>query len=225
MSARAIDLLGAGSGIAFVALELIGFGLGGSLHQLTVTSSTADVASAIATTASTASWISAYLSVLGYGAFLAFAVWASTRVGGGSLARAAATSYATLCIASLAVVDALAYRAGNGLTVPMARTLSAVNEALFVTTWFVMAFFLLATGVAALREARRLVGSTAVAAGLFTLLATAVSINSVGQLSTLVFFVWVIGASIGLGLRHSRPARRSQVTPALADGRLRGGEA
>lgn len=202
MSARATDLLGAGSGIAFVLLELVGFGLGGSIHQVTVASSSADVANAIAKTASTASWTGSYLDVLGYGAFLAFAVWASARLGGGSLARAAATSYATLCIASLAVVDALAYRAGKGLTVPMARTLSTVNEALFVTTWFVMAFFLLAIGVAGVGQAQRVVGWTAVAAGLFTLTATAISINTVGQLSTLVFFVWVIGASIGLGRRH-----------------------
>lgn len=205
MSARASDLLGAGSGAAFVLLELVGFGLGGSTHQLTVTSSTADVASAIAGTASTASWVGAYLDVLGYGAFLAFAVWASARLGGGSLACAAATSYATLSIASLAVVDALAYRAGKGLTVPTARALSTVNEALFVTTWFVMAFFLLAIGLPALDQGRRLVGWAAVGAGVFTLVATAISVNTVGQVSTLVFFVWVIGASIGLGTRRSIP--------------------
>lgn len=144
--------------------------------------------------------------MLGYGAFLAFAVWASTSLGGGSLARAAATSYATLCIASLAVVDALAYCAGNGLSVQMARTLSTVNEALFVTTWFVTAFFLLAIGLPALHQRRRIVGWTAVAAGLFTLLATVISINTIGQLTTLVFFVWVIGASIGLAWRRSAPA-------------------
>jgi hypothetical protein len=206
VTTRASDLLGAGSGITFVLLELVGFGLGGSIHQLTVTSSTADVARAVATTASTASWIGAYLDVLGYGAFLAFAVWAATRLGDESLARAAATSYATLSIASLAVVDALAYLAGNGLTVPVARALSTVNEALFVTTWFMMAIFLLAIGVPALWQARRILGWTAVAAGLFTLVATAISIDTVGQMSTLVFFAWVIGASIGLVRRQSTSA-------------------
>lgn len=206
MSARAGDLLGAGAGVAFVLLELVGFGLGGSIHQLTVTTSTADVASAIASTASAASWVGAYLDVLGYGAFLVFAVWAANRLGGGSLARAAATSYATLGIASLAVADALAYRAGKGLTVQAARALSTVNEALFVTTWFLLAFFLFAVGVTALRGTRRVIGGTAVAAGLYALVATAVSIDTLGQLSTLVFFVWVIGASIGLARRHSTPA-------------------
>lgn len=206
MSARAGDLLGAGAGVAFVLLELVGFGLGGSIHQLTVTSSTAHVASAIASTASAASWVGAYLDVLGYGAFLVFAVWAADRLGGGSLARAAATSYATLGIASLAVADALAYRAGKGLTVQAARALSTVNEALFVTTWFLLAFFLIAVGVTALRGTRRVIGGTAVAAGLYALVATAVSIDTLGQLSTLVFFVWVIGASIGLARRHSTPA-------------------
>jgi hypothetical protein len=206
MSARTTDLVGAAAGIVFVLLELVGFGLGGSIHQLTVTSSTADVASAIGTTASTTSWIGAYLDVLGYGAFLAFAVWASTRLGGGSLARAAATSYVTLGIASLAVVDALAYRAGKDLTAATARALSTVNEALFVTTWFMMAFFLLAIGVPAVRQGRRVLGWTAVAAGLFTLVATAISIDTVGQMSTLVFFAWVAAASIGLVRHRSTPA-------------------
>jgi hypothetical protein len=204
VTTRAHNLYGAGAGILFVLLELVGFGLGGSTHQLTVTSSTAEVANAIANTATTASWIGAYLDILGYGAFLVFAVWAAATMGGGtigSLTRATATSYATLSIASLAVIDAIAYRAGHHLTVQLAQALSTINEALFVTTWFVMAFFQLATGVLALRQARRTIGWSAVATACFTLIATAISINTLGQLSTLLFFAWVISASLALGRR------------------------
>lgn len=208
MSTRAQDRLGAGAGVAFVLLELVGFGLGGSTHQLTVTTSTADVANTIAKTASTASWVGAYLGMFGYGAFLVFAIWAAANAGSGwlgSVARAAATSYATLSIASLAVIDAIAYRAGHGLSVQLARALSTVNEALFVSTWFVMAFFLLATGVLALGGASRVLGWTAVGCGFFTLLATAISVDNLGQLSTLVFFAWVVGVSLALGRRRDNP--------------------
>jgi hypothetical protein len=104
--------------VAFVVLGLAGLGLGGSIHQLTISSSNGHLAQVLAKPAPTRSWIGAYLELSSFGCFLAFAVWASAKLGGGALgqfARAAGTSYATVSIASLAVVDALSYRAGKGI--------------------------------------------------------------------------------------------------------------
>lgn len=201
MTTHAQDRLYAGAGIAFVLLGLVGFALGGSTHQLTATSSLVNIGNAIGKPAGTLSWVGAYLDMLSFGAFLAFSVWASAKLGGGtlgSITRAAATSYATLSIASLAVMDTIAYRAGHGLTTQLARTLATTDEALFVGTWFLIAFFLLAAGAQALATPSRAVGWAAIACALFTLLTTAISANQLGQLSTLLFFAWVVGASIAL---------------------------
>jgi len=138
---------------------------------------------------------------------------ACARLGGGllgQLGRATATSYATLSVASLAVVDTIAYRAGHGLNTQLARTLITANEALFVGTWFFIAFFLLTAGALALTTASRVLGWSAIGIALFTLTATAISINNLGQLSILLFFAWVVGASVALG----RSARARATAPA-----------
>ena len=209
MSDRAQDSLFAASGIAFVVLELAGVGLGGSTHQLTVTSNAATIAQTLGKPASTVSWVGAYLDLLSFGAFLAFAVWVCATLGSGllgQLGRAAATSYATVSVVSLAVMDTIAYRAGHGLSVSLARTLVTANEAIFVATWFLMAFFMLTLGALALRSAHRALGGTAIAIALFTLVATAISVNNLGQLSILLFFGWIIGASVTLGRAKRAPA-------------------
>lgn len=202
MNARRERRLFATCGVIFVLFELVGFGLGGSTHQLSVSSSTVKIAATLATPASPVSWVGAYLDILSFGAFLAFATWTCATLGGGGLlgtvGGAMATSYATLSIASLAVMNAVAYRAGHGLNIQLARALITTNEALFVGTWFLMAFFLLATGSLALHGSRPLLGWSAVAIALFTLLATALSVTGVGQLSVLLFFAWIISASISL---------------------------
>jgi hypothetical protein len=76
-----------------------------------------------------------------------------------------------------------------------------VNEALYVGSWFLIAFFLLAAGASALGSARRGLGWSAVGIALFTLLATAVSVNDLGQFGILLFFVWVVYASVSLARR------------------------
>ena len=202
MKERTQDRLFAACGIGFVVLELVGFGLGGSTHQLTVSSSATKISNTLATPADTVSWVGAYLDLLGFGAFLAFAVWACAKLGGsllGQVGRAAGTSYVALSVASLAVQDTIAYRAGHGLSTQLARTLVTANEALFVGSWFLIAFFLLAAGALALGAARRALGWSALGIALFTLVTTAISVNNLGQLSILLFFAWTLGASIALG--------------------------
>jgi hypothetical protein len=204
MIARTQDRLFAACGIAFVALELGGVAIGGKTHHLTVSSSATQVANALAKPATTLSWVGGYLELLSFGFFLAFAVWASGKLGGGLLgqiARAAGTSYATLSVASLAVIDAISYRAGHGINVQLGRALVSVNGALYVGSWFLIAFFLLAAGASALGSARRRLGWSAIAIALFTLVGTAVSVTGVGQFGILLFFVWIVWASVSLSRR------------------------
>jgi hypothetical protein len=213
MNGRTHDRLFAACGIAFVALELIGVAIGGKSHHLTVSSSATQIAQALSKPAGTLSWVGGYMELLSFGFFLAFAVWACSKLGGGlvgQIARAAGTSYATLSVASLAVVDAISYRAGHGLSVQLGRTLVSVNEALYVGSWFLIAFFLLAAGAGALGAARRGLGWSAIGIALFTLLATAASINGIGQFGILLFFAWVVYASVSLA-RGARVATGAAV--------------
>jgi hypothetical protein len=214
MNGRTHDRLFAACGIAFVALELVGVAIGGKSHHLTVSSSASQVARALTKPVGTLSWVGGYLELVSFGFFLAFAVWACAKLGGGVLgqiARAAATSYVTLSVASLAVIDAISYRAGHGISVGLGRTLVSVNEALYVGSWFLIAFFLLAAGASALGSARRGLGWSAVGIALFTLLATAVSVNDLGQFGILLFFAWVVYASASL----ARPTRAATSAVAL----------
>jgi hypothetical protein len=212
MIGRTQDRLFAACGIASVVLELAGFGIasaGGRTHNLTISSSAAQIAHALAKPSGNLVWVGAYLELLSFGAFLAFAVWACAKLGGGLLGAiggAAGTSYATLSVASLGLADAIAYRAGHGLGVQLGSTLVTVNEALYVGTWFLSTFFLLATGALALTSGRRALGWSAVGIALVTLVATAVSVESVGQFSVLLWLAWIVYASIVLARGERAPA-------------------
>lgn len=213
MNERKHDLLFAACGIAFVVLDLLGAIIattGGKTHNLTISSTPTDIAHAVANPAGTAVWIGAYLEFLSVGAFIAFAVWACLKLGGGLLggiAGAAATGYATAMIASLAIMAALAHRAGHGISVPLATTLVTVNEALYVSTWFLSAFFLLAAGTLALSAARRALGWSAIALAVVTLIVTAISVDGVGQFSVMLWFAWIVYASIAIARGRRAPAR------------------
>src|SRR2546429_15152 len=213
MNDRTQDRLFAGCGIAFVVLTLVGAGiatLGGKTHNLTISSTSAQIAHAIAKPAGTAVWIGAYLEFLSVGAFLAFAVWACMKLGGGllgAIGRAAATGYATAIVASLAIMAALAHRAGHGIGVQLATTLVTLNEALYVGTWFLSVFFLLAAGWLALSGARRVLGWSAIGVAAITLIGTAISLENLGQLSGLLWLAWIVYASIALARGKHAPAR------------------
>ena len=79
--------------------------LAGKTHNLTVSSTTAQIAHALAKPVRISVWVGAYLALLRVGAFLAYVVWATAKLGGGllgAIARAAGTSYATVTIVSSA---------------------------------------------------------------------------------------------------------------------------
>jgi hypothetical protein len=217
MNDRTHDRLFAGCGIAFVVLELVGTIIamvGGKTHNLTISSTPAQVAHAVAKPAGTAVWIGAYLEMLSVGAFLAFAVWACVKLGGGllgAIGRAAATGYATAILVSLAIMAGLAYRAGHGIGVQLATTVVTLNEALYVGTWFLSVFFLLATGALALSGARRALGWSAMGVAALTLIGSAVSVENIGQFTVMLWFAWIVYASIALARGKRVPARATAV--------------
>jgi hypothetical protein len=204
MKQRTQDLLFAACGIASVVVLLAGVGIGaaGDREFATATSSTAQVTKALATPAGNAVWTGAYMELLSFGFFIAFAVWACTKLGGGvlgSIGRAAATAYTTLGVASLCLMGAIEYRAGHGVGLQLGRTLITLNEALYIGTWFLAVFFLLAVGPLALASGRRLLGWSAIATAAITLVTTAASFDNLGQMSNLLWLAWIVAASIALG--------------------------
>src|SRR5262249_31092026 len=166
--------------------------------------------------AGTAVWAGAYVELLSFGLFLAFAVWATAKLGGGllgSIGRATATAYATLSVASLCLMGAIEYRAGHGMGLQLGTALITVNEALYVGRWSLAAFSLLAVGPLALASGRRVLGWTAVATAAITLVTTAVSLDNLGQMSNMLWLAWIVGASVALA-RGERESVETAVLPA-----------
>ena len=210
MNERVHDRLFAACGIASVALMLAGVGIGatGGRQFATITSSPAEIADAIAQPAGAAVWAGAYLELLSFGCFLAFAVWACAKLGGGLLgqiARAAATSYATVSVASLAVMDTIAYRGGHAMDLQLGTALITLNEALYVISWFLSAFFLLAAGPLALQAGQRALGWSAIAVATIILVLTPLSLDNLAQLANFLWLIWIAGASVTLALRRAAP--------------------
>jgi hypothetical protein len=214
MNERTQDRLFAACGIASVVLDQAGASIssaGGSIISLTLSSSPAQVADALAKPADSLVWVGAYIQLLSFGAFLAFAAWAARKLGGGLLGqvmRAAGTSYATLSIASLCVLDAIEYRAGHGMSAQLATALHTVNEALFVGTWFLTVFFLLAAAALALPSGRRALGWSAVGVALITLVATALAVDVI---SIMLWSVWIVFAGIALARGERTPTRAAAI--------------
>lgn len=211
MNDRSHDRVFAGLGILSVVLMFASVALGGPTRMLTISSSASHIADAISKPAGTAAWTGAYIELLSFGCFVAFAIWACGKLGGGLLgqiARSFATSYATVSIVSLGVMDAITYRAGKGMSVQLASSLVTVNEALFVCTWFLAVFFLCAVAPLARASGRRYLGGSALAIAALMLVTTAVSLDNAAQLAFTFWSVWIVAASItlGRGPRAERPA-------------------
>lgn len=207
------DRLFASSGITSIVLTMVGAitaMVGGKTHELMVSTSTAKLSADLAQPATTASWIGAYVELIGCVLFLVFAVWACAKLGGGiwgTVGVAAATAYTAVTVASLALMDAISYRAGKGVDLGLAKVLVTLNEALYVTTWFLFALFLAAAAVLAVSAGRSLIGWSAAAIAAFTLVATP-AFNGLGQAAGMLFFAWVIGTSIALLRRRPQPLRQ-----------------
>jgi hypothetical protein len=212
MSLRLQDRWFALCGVASVVIELVGtFVQMGSndTHSLTWSSSTAAIARAFSHRATTVVWVGAYLELVAIGLFLVFAIWAARKLGGGvlgSIAAGVAAANLAVSFVSLALLDAAAYLAGGHLPIATARTLVVLNGATFVTTWFLNAFYLLAVAPLALSAGRRVVGWSAVAIAAVTLVSAAASPGNVGQMSTLLWLLWIVGTSVALVRREPQRA-------------------
>lgn len=219
MTARLQDRWFALCGIAFVVLELGGTFVAmasGKTHDLTISSSSASIARSIAHPVGPAVWAGAYLELLSVGFFLAFAVWAAHRLGGGllgSIMKLAAAAAAGGGIVALAVMNVISWRAGHGMGLDSAKTLVVLGESVYVATWFLDAVFLAAAAILALRSERRVIGWTAAAIVVYTLVFTPLSLDNAGQFSQMFFLFWVVGTSIAFA-RAPKPAP----APALAPG-------
>jgi hypothetical protein len=216
MNERRQDRLFAACGIASAVLVHVGLFVGLASGQAFVNlgSSPAKVAHELAKPAGTGVWVGAYLGLLGFGAFLAFAVWATAKLGGGLLgatARTAATAYASVSIAALCVFDAVEFRAGHGMGTQLATALTNINEALYVGSWFLSAIFLLAVGALALTSARRVLGWSAIAIALLSLAAAAAPTNSLAENAVLLWFIWIVFASISLARSERTPLEAAAV--------------
>jgi hypothetical protein len=190
-------------GVASVIIELAGVAVGalGNRAFVTITSSPADVRSAFAKPVTTAAWVGAYMEMLSVGLFLAFAVWACARLGGGllgSIATSAAVAYTAVSAAAGAVADAISYRSGHGMDLQLATTMVTLNEAMFVATWFLGVFFLLAAAPLALAAGRKVIGWSAVCIAVVVLVTSAVSLDNLGQMSNMLWLIWIAGTSIAL---------------------------
>lgn len=220
MPSRSHDRLFAACGIASVVVELVGtfIAMGsGKTHSLTWTSSTAAITKAFSKPATTVVWVGAYLELVSVGLFLAFAIWVCAKLGGGvlgAIGRGAATTYVAVTTVSLALLDTEAYLAGHHLDISSARALVTFNGATFVSTWVLSAFFLIAVGGLALAAKRTIIGWSAVAIAAFTFVATAASPANLGQFSSLLWLIWIVGASIALGRGETASARRPAVAAA-----------
>jgi hypothetical protein len=203
-------------GVASVIIELAGVAVGalGNRAFVTITSSPADVRSAFAKPVTTAAWVGAYMEILSVGLFLAFAVWACARLGGGllgSIGTGAAVAYTAVTVSALAVGDALSYRSGHGMGVQLATTMTTLNEALFVATWFLSVFYLLAAGPLALAAGRRVIGWSAIGIAAVILVTTAVSLDNLGQMSNMLWLIWIAGTGIALARSGEREAASADV--------------
>jgi hypothetical protein len=188
----------------------------GTTHDLTVSSTTSEIAKAIAHPAGAGVWVGAYMELVSVIFFLVFAAWTTERLGGGplgSVARLAAAAYAGVTLVALGIGNAISYQAGGQLSVATARTLVTVNEAVYVSTWFVGAGFLAAVGILALRAGRRVAGWSALGIVAYTLVITPLSVDNFGQFSQMFWLLWMVGASIAL----ARAPRRAP-SAALAAG-------
>jgi hypothetical protein len=191
-------------GIASVVIELVGtfVQMGNKdTHSLTWTSSTRSIEAVFTHPATTTVWVGAYLELISMGLFLVFALWAARKLGGGllgSIASGFAIANVAVGMVSLGLLDTEAYLAGKALPLSTARTLVVLNGATYITTWFLTAFFLLALAPNALATGRRIVGWSAAAIAAITLVSVAVDPNNIGQMSSLLALVWIVGTSVAL---------------------------
>lgn len=154
-------------------------------------------------------WVGAYLELASLAAFAVFAAWLfhSRR---GPLATAGlltAGAYITVTIVSLLVGDVLEYRAGRGMAAQEILALFDLQSSFFIVSWGIGAAFL------ALAPATGWLRRSALAIAALSLVGMAVPKAAPGQLALLLFFIWIVVASVALA---RRPRAVASITPTPA---------
>lgn len=223
MSSSNVLRLGALAGIAYVVLQMVGLIAGNlaSTAPFSIFPSTSQAARIAATATPQGVWIGLGLAVLSVPFFVVFAVrlWIALRGAAADVsllpttALIAAGVAATLSLASFAVAAALDASAGHGLDSQGAMILSYLSSTMDMSNWPVLGLFLIAAGVAGVRE-RSLPAWTAWAAlpvGVATAVADLAATSDLAQMVQLLPLLWIIATSIALVARPGRAAQSSKV--------------
>jgi hypothetical protein len=208
-------------GVLYVVLELGGFIAGSAAGRATVTlgDSPTKIVNAFADPAGTGVWVGAYMELASLAAFALFAAWL-WRSQQGSLRTAAllgVSAYIAVGAVSLIVGDVLEYRAGHGLGAQQTLALFDLQSGLFVTTWGIAAGILILAPVTGWLRVSALVIAALGFVGM------AMPKASPGQMSAMLFLIWVLAASVTLGRRAATvDAVGSRIAPESAAHALRG---
>ncbi len=103
-------------------------------------------------------------------------------------------------------MGALSNRAGHGIGTQLGTALASMSSALFIASWVLSAFFLLAAGPLALTSGRRLHGRGAIGIAIITLVATLALVEQGGQVGYFLSLIWIVAASLALARGARAPA-------------------
>ena len=223
MPTFAVPRLAGAAGIAATVLVIAGLvvSVAAGRPETTLSSSDAEVASALAEPASSAVWIGGTLEAAGLLALLLFATGIArvARPDDAPLAAAgtlSAAAFVAVSLAALAVGNLFADHAGPGADVAAAGILNDIWGALYALSWAACGAFLVFTG-AGLHRARVLpaaIAPAAIAIGVLSLVLSAAPASGAGQAAGFLPWLWFAVTGVTL-LRRARVAPRS-AEPALS---------
>jgi hypothetical protein len=204
--------LGPLAGLLFVVLELGGVivGSAGGRAMVTLGDSSSKIVAAFADPVGIGVWIGAYMELLAVPAFAVFAVWLfrSRRGMLSTTGLLGVASYLAVITLSLVIGDVLEYRAGHGLGAQTALALFDLQAGLYAVSWGI------AGGILFVAPATGWLRRTALALAALSFVGMAVPKAAPGQVAAMLFFVWVLAASVTPVLRaraagRAVPARRA----------------
>ena len=209
MSEDRLSRLGPLAGLLFVVLELAGAAIGsaGGRAMVTLGDSNAKIVKAFADPVGTGVWIGAYLELLAVPAFAVFAAWLF-RSHSGLLARVGmlgTASYLAVVTVSLVIGDVLSYQAGHGLGAQAILALFDLQAGLFAVSWGV------AGGILAIAPVTGWLRRAALVIAALSFVGMALPKAAPGQVSAMLFFVWVLAASVAPVVLRRRAATATAV--------------
>jgi hypothetical protein len=155
----------------------------------------------------TGAWIGAYLELLSLPVFAVFAAWLFRSQRGvlGRIGMLGAASYLAVTTLSLVIGDVLSYQSGRGLNAQTILALFDLQAGLFAVSWGV------AGGILAIAPVTGWLRRAALAIAALSFVGMAIPKAGPGQFAAMLFFVWVLAASIGPMVRRRGAAATSPV--------------